>query len=336
MRKLAWAVAIGVLSLIGVARGESQTVEGIIKAPIAEVWSVFSTAEGFKKLGVAQCELDLRVGGLIRTHYNPKGALGDNNTIHNEILSFEPLRMISFRIKQPPAGFPFAEQTWKAAWTVITLTDLGDNQTHLRIAGLGYPDTDDGRKMAQFFKAGNTWTLQRLQQAHGGEAARPLDQAHAADPLAPITIERTVDLPAAEVWNLLATAEGWQQTMQADAAIELRPGGKFEVHLNPRAPEGQRGSEGCTVLSFIPRRMLSFTWNAPPNFAHARRQRTWVVVHFDELAPRRTRLRIDHLGFSEMAADHPLHRGEWEQVRAYLHEAWPKVLDGVNRQAPKR
>jgi uncharacterized protein YndB with AHSA1/START domain len=164
MRIPARAVALAVLAWASVAHAESQTVESVIKAPVADVWLVFSTAEGFRKLGVAQCDFDLRLGGLIRTHYDAKGVLGDEGTIHNEILSYEPQRMISIRIKKAPQGFPFAEATWKPTWSVISLTDLGNGQTQVRITGLGYPDTEEGRKMMAFFKTGNAWTLARLQK----------------------------------------------------------------------------------------------------------------------------------------------------------------------------
>jgi hypothetical protein len=42
--------------------------EGILNAPPAEVWKVWSTPEGFRALGVAKADMDFRVGGLIRSH----------------------------------------------------------------------------------------------------------------------------------------------------------------------------------------------------------------------------------------------------------------------------
>ena len=113
------------------------------------------------------------------------------------------------------------------------------------------------------------------------------------------------------------------------STVELKPGGKFEVLFMPTAPKGQQGADDCTVLSFIPNQMISHTWNAPSKFAHARANHTWVVVHFDELAPTRTRIRLDHLGFAEKAAEFPDHRAEYEQVRAYFQQAWGKVLDAI-------
>ena len=329
------ALTIIALTLPASEPALSQTTQGVVKAPIAEVWKVFSTADGFKKLGSALCEVDFRIGGLIRTHYNPKGTLGDEGTIQNEILAFEPEHMLAFRIQKPPKGFPFAEETWKHVWSVITLTDVGDGRTHVRIAGVGYPATEDGTKMRKFFEDGNAYVLKYLQNQFDAASPKPTGPAHAAAPLAPITMERTIELPREETWKLFTTSQGWKQVLGADSNIELRPGGKFELLFGSNAPKGQQGSEGCTVLSFVPNQMISYTWTAPPKFAHARANFTWVVVHFDELAPARTRIRLDHLGFTEKAAEHPDHREEWEQVRAYFQLAWGSVLDKIKAKENK-
>lgn len=323
------------------ARGAPTTVptceapvltEGVIQAPVAEVWRVFTTAEGFKKLGVAQCEIDFCIGGLIRTHYDPNGVLGDEGTIQNEILAYEPPRILSLRIHRPPKGFPFSESTWKRTWSVVTLTDLGDGRTHVRLAGMGYTDDDESRKMREFFEKENAWVMQHLQRQFDPSVPNPAGPAHAEPPFAPITLERVVELPRSEVWQLFATSAGWKQFFDTPARIELRPGGRFEILFDPAAPVGEQGSEGCTVLSLIPAEMLSYTWSAPPKFAHARTRRTWVVVQFSELAAARTRVRIVHQGFAEQAGENPDHSDEWIAVRAYFAAAWNKVLDALKAQ----
>lgn len=307
-------------------------VEAVINAPIADVWDVFATAEGFKKFGVVRCEMDLRIGGMIRTSYNPESTLNDEHTIYNEILAYEPPRMMAFRIHKPPQNFPFAEETWRRTWSVATLTDLGDGRTHLRLTGLGYTAAPESQRMRAFFQSGNAWVLQHLAQQFDADAPTPERAAHAEDPLAPITHERVIELPRHEVWTHLATAEGWRKFLNVEARIELHPEGPFEVYFQPDAPAGQRGAEDCRVLSFVPGELLSFTWNAPPKYAHARQQRTWVVVRLEALAPQRTRVRLDHLGFREMAAAHPGYREEWQSVRAYFHAAWDRVLAALKQQ----
>lgn len=296
--------------------------EAIINAPVTEVWRAFSTNEGFKLLGVAQAKIDFRVGGLMQTHYDPKGVLGDEGTIENTILAYEPERMLSFRISKPPKGFPFAE-SWKHTWSVATFTDLGDGRTNLRLAGLGYTAADEDQKMRAFFQAGNAWVMKKL-QSHYDASVKPTNAAaHDPDPLAPVVHEVIVPAPRSDVWSAISTAEGWRGFLGAASSIELRPGGPFEIYFNPDAPKGERGSEGCTVLSLVPQEMLSFTWNAPPKLAYARTKHTWVVITLDAVNDHATRVRIRHLGFAEQAAEG--HADEWREVRAYFANAWGMV-----------
>ena len=100
MRKLVAAIVLLVLSAAVAAQppadGPSFVNEGVIAAPISEVWRVWSTSDGYKRLGVALAAVDLRVGGLIRSRYAADGVLGDEQTIENEILAYEPPRMSVF------------------------------------------------------------------------------------------------------------------------------------------------------------------------------------------------------------------------------------------------
>jgi len=304
--------------------------EGIINAPIAEVWKGISTADGYKMWGVAQCEYDLRVGGQIRTHYRPDGKLGDAGTIEQEILAFEPGRMLAFRIAKPPAGFPYKE-AWKGTWSVITLTDLGDGRTHMRLAGMGYTADPESQQMRKFFLSGNEYSLKMAQSHFDKHAPAPSGPAHASDPLGPIELQAIIPGPRSEVWHLFTTSEGWKRSMGVNTKIEVRPGGPFELYFRDDGAEGHRGSEGCTVLSFIPEEMLSFTWNAPPNYPAARAKHTWVVIRLDDAGPSQTRVPLPHLGFSGNAKSAPDHAQEWKEVRAYFSDAWPKVLEAMRR-----
>ena len=106
--------------------------------------------------------MNFRIGGLIRSHYSATGILGDEGTIENRILAYEPQRMIAIRIDRPPKSFPFKE-AWKNTWTVITLTDLGNNRTHIRFASMGYGTDEESKAMRRFFEIGNAATLKTLQ-----------------------------------------------------------------------------------------------------------------------------------------------------------------------------
>ncbi|GFE91318.1 SRPBCC family protein [Steroidobacter agaridevorans] len=161
---------------------EPQVTEGFINASPAEVWRIFTTAEGYKQTGVAQAEVDFKVGGTIRTHYDPKGRLGDANTIVNEVLAYEPERMLAIRIKQPPADFKYPDAI-AGTWTVIYLTPAGDNMTQVRIVGLGYTDEPQSQALRKFFAEGNRWTLNRIAKPYWPKCAKCVaEEAAKADP----------------------------------------------------------------------------------------------------------------------------------------------------------
>lgn len=142
-------------------------VEGPLAAPPEEAWRIFSTAEGWKKLGVAQAEVDLRVGGAIRTHYDAQAQLGGPGTIVHRVLAFEPDRMLATEFARSTLAVDPRNEKARGAlgtWVVITLTPIDATRTRMREAMYGWPDTPAAKETRSFFDAGNRWTLQHLQQ----------------------------------------------------------------------------------------------------------------------------------------------------------------------------
>ncbi|MCP3979228.1 MAG: SRPBCC domain-containing protein [bacterium] len=127
--------------------------------------------------------------------------------------------------------------------------------------------------------------------------------------------EVVVDAPAAEVFAAWATDEGWARVYGApsDSRIDLAVGGRYEWLF-----DGEVGSNECQVLSYIPDRMISFSWSAPPTQPTNRDLRTWVVVECEPSGDGATRLRLTHLGFGEGA--------EWNETYDYFDAAWGRVL----------
>lgn len=136
--------------------------EADINAPLDTVWHVWTSGDGYRAVGVAMADVDFRIGGLIRSHYAATGHLGDEDTIENRIIAYEPKRMIAIRIEKPPKGFPFKE-AWKHTWTVVTLTEIGPRKTHVRVASMGFGTDEESVAMRKFFEAGNASTLKTMQ-----------------------------------------------------------------------------------------------------------------------------------------------------------------------------
>src|SRR5262245_40680802 len=137
--------------------------EGIVAAPVVDVWAAFTTKEGQESWMVAHSQVELKVGGLMRTHCDPKGALGDSKTIENTIICYDPKHMISIKVSKSPEGFPFPNAV-KNMWTVIYFEADTPTTTRLRVVGLGFGDDEESQKMRTFFDRGNAVTLKKLQE----------------------------------------------------------------------------------------------------------------------------------------------------------------------------
>jgi uncharacterized protein YndB with AHSA1/START domain len=142
---------------------ETITTEGMIDAPVADVWSAWTTTSGLKGWLAPHAEIELRIDGLMRTNYDPEGSLGDSGTIENRVLAFDPERMLSIRVATAPANFPFKARV-SEMWTVLYFQPTTEGKTLLRIVGLGFGGDAESQKMKAFFKQGNDYTLTQLRK----------------------------------------------------------------------------------------------------------------------------------------------------------------------------
>jgi len=123
-----------------------------------------------------------------------------------------------------------------------------------------------------------------------------------------------------KMWWYWTTSEGLKSFFCEASHVEITPFGAYEIYFSMDWPEGVRGSEGCKVLSFIPYKMLSFTWNAPLKYDEIRNHayKTWVVLELDEQM-----LTLTHLGWPEGQ--------EWDDAYKYFDQAWSYVFDILNK-----
>jgi uncharacterized protein YndB with AHSA1/START domain len=138
-----------------------------------------------------------------------------------------------------------------------------------------------------------------------------------------ITVNAGVD----DVWKAWTTADGIKTFFAPDAKVEARVGGPFEIYIDPFAAPGMKGADDMVFLAVQDKRMLSFTWNAPPSLPEARKQRTVVVVRFFSRGDTLTDVTINHMGWGEPTAD-----GEWGKAYDYFAKSWPNVLKNLKKR----
>lgn len=145
-----------------------------------------------------------------------------------------------------------------------------------------------------------------------------LAQEHAIDEK--ITVKANID----DVWKAWTTTEGIKSFFAPDAKVELRIDGPFEIYMNPFAEVGMKGADDMRIIGFQEKKMLSFTWNAPPSLPEARKQRTVVIVRFISRGDVLTDVTLHHVGWGE--------GGEWDKAFDYFSKAWPSVLKNLKKR----
>jgi uncharacterized protein YndB with AHSA1/START domain len=135
-----------------------------------------------------------------------------------------------------------------------------------------------------------------------------------------VLVDATVD----QVWDSWTTREGIVAFFAPDAKIEPRVGGAFAIYFDPLAEPGKKGADDMRFMALQPRKMISFDWNAPPHLPEARAQRTFVVVRFEPVGERQTRVSLHHAGWGD--------GGEWDKTYAYFDRAWGSVLANLQKR----
>ncbi|MFG0330867.1 MAG: SRPBCC domain-containing protein [Phycisphaerales bacterium] len=161
-----------------IALGQPLRHEAILHASPAEVWRAFSEVDEIITWMVPKAEIDLRIGGYLKTSYDADADLDGPKSIEHRILAFEPGRMLAMQVVRAPADFPFPNAI-KHTWTVIRLEPVGAESTRVVVTGLGYTESEESQRMREFFVAGNEWTMDQLRK----KFARIGEEEPAGDPM---------------------------------------------------------------------------------------------------------------------------------------------------------
>jgi len=130
--------------------------------------------------------------------------------------------------------------------------------------------------------------------------------------------EAVVEANVSDVWQAWTTREGVLSFFASACNIDVRVDGPYEMLFNLAAEPGSQGGEGVKILAIQPEKMLSFTWNAPPQLPDVRFQHTHVVVRFEPLSELQTRVTLRHDGWGE--------GGQWDQAFDYFSKAWGRAI----------
>ena len=129
-----------------------------------------------------------------------------------------------------------------------------------------------------------------------------------------LAFEIEINAPVDSVWARWTTESGRKKFLAPSSKFELTTLGYMEVLFNPSAPVGEKGAENNRVLAWQEKQMLTFTWDAPPQFPDVRAQRTMVIMRFKKLADNKTLVTSRQIGFGT--------GGNWDVIFDYFKNAW--------------
>jgi uncharacterized protein YndB with AHSA1/START domain len=138
--------------------------EAIINGPTDLVWRLLTTKQGMESWLAPQADVDLRVGGLVRTHQDPKGKIGDPQTLVNRVLAIEPGKKFAFRVDKSPDGFLLG-QFLVGTWYDVVLDPLSHDRTRVRCVGHGFPPGPAAFAVRPAFDKGTEMALAELEKA---------------------------------------------------------------------------------------------------------------------------------------------------------------------------
>ncbi len=132
-----------------------------VPAPPQAVYEALTTTEGFKSWGTPFALIDLRVGGMIESSFDPAAKAGDRNNIKNQILAYLPDRLLVMRNVQAPTAF-INPDLFQRTVTIIALTPLDGGATRVTLTNAGYGQGAGFDKLYKQFEWGDAYSLANL------------------------------------------------------------------------------------------------------------------------------------------------------------------------------
>jgi len=138
--------------------------EVIMNTALEQVWHSFTTTEGLQTWAAPVMEFELRTGGKFHSNYQLGGRIGDPGTIYNTVLSYLPLKMLSFKIGLTDR-FPEGPRKAGTLLAVAQFEALGNRKTKVILSMVGFGHGSEWDVVYKFFDTHNPTGLSMLQES---------------------------------------------------------------------------------------------------------------------------------------------------------------------------
>lgn len=139
--------------------GRVVRVEGNVRAPVSEVWRVFTTSQGAEEFFAQKANIGLAIGGPYEIQFDPRDERSGTKGL--KILSYAPEEMISFQWNAPPE---MPEVRNGGTWMVVELHSIDAYTTHVTITHLGWKNGPEWDLAYGHFQQGWSELMTRLEK----------------------------------------------------------------------------------------------------------------------------------------------------------------------------
>jgi uncharacterized protein YndB with AHSA1/START domain len=134
----------------------------VVHVPVDSVWNAFTTEEGWTGWATAQAEIDLKVNGTVRTHYDINGKLGDESSVTLHIINYVPNKLLTLQA-EITSNFPgFMKEDEKDLFNTLVFEEITPTDTRVTSYGIGYKRNNKYRALMKFFIQGNEQSYMNL------------------------------------------------------------------------------------------------------------------------------------------------------------------------------
>jgi uncharacterized protein YndB with AHSA1/START domain len=134
-------------------------VETTVKAPVSEVWRVWTTSQGAQEFFAQKANILLAIGGPYEIQFDPKDERSGTKGL--KILSYLPEEMISFQWNAPPE---MPEVRNGGTWVVVEMRPESADRTHVTVTHLGFKAGEEWDRAYVHFERGWGDLLKRLER----------------------------------------------------------------------------------------------------------------------------------------------------------------------------
>jgi uncharacterized protein YndB with AHSA1/START domain len=133
-----------------------------INAPVENLWRAYTEPEEWKQWVTPVVEIDFKINGTIKSHYQPDAKIGDDGTIVIHILNYIPNKQITMQA-EIAENFPeFVKGEEKNLYSIVYFEKIDEGLTKVSLYGVGYKNEERWHELMKFFIQGNEMTLNNL------------------------------------------------------------------------------------------------------------------------------------------------------------------------------